>query len=100
ILGSFATVVAHRVPRGEGFIAGRSRCASCGAQIAGRDNIPVVSWLALRGRCRSCGERISARYPLTELAMAALFVITTLILGTGDVGALVSGLVFCGVLVV
>ncbi len=43
---------------------------------------------------------IPARYPLTELAMAALFVATALILGTGDVGALVSGLVFCAMLVV
>src|SRR5207247_2589595 len=44
--------------------------------------------------------RIPARYPLIELTMAALFVATALILGTGDVGALVSGLVFCAVLVV
>ena len=99
IFGSFATVVAHRVPRGEGFVTGRSHCPSCGAQIAAYDNVPVLSWVVLRGSCRSCGERIPARYPLTELAMAALFVATALILGTGDVGALVSGLVFCAMLV-
>src|SRR3954447_1245672 len=95
VFGSFATVVAHRVPRGEGFVTGRSHCPSCGSQIAAYDNIPVVSWLALRGHCRSCGTSIPARYPLTELAMAVLFVATALILGTGDMGALVSGLVFC-----
>lgn len=100
IFGSFATVIAHRVPRGEGFVTGRSRCPSCGHEIAAYDNVPVVSWLALRGSCRNCGERIPARYPLTELAMATLFVATAFILGTGDVGALVSGLAFCAVLVV
>jgi leader peptidase (prepilin peptidase)/N-methyltransferase len=100
MLGSFATVVAHRVPRGEPFVAGRSRCPHCGATIAGYDNIPVVSWLLLRGRCRNCGEAISARYPLTELAMAALFVATVLIVGTEDWGELALGIAFCAMLVV
>ena len=54
----------------------------------------------LRGRCRSCGERISARYPLTELAMAALFAATVLVLGTDDLGELALGLVFCALLVI
>jgi leader peptidase (prepilin peptidase)/N-methyltransferase len=100
VFGSFATVVAHRVPRGEGFVTGRSHCPSCGEQIAAYDNVPVLSWLVLRGKCRSCSASIPARYPLTELAMAVLFVATALILGTGDVGALVNGLVLCAVLVV
>jgi leader peptidase (prepilin peptidase)/N-methyltransferase len=100
LFGSFATVVAHRLPRGEGFVTGRSRCPSCGSQIAAYDNVPVLSWIVLRGRCRSCHAPIPARYPLTELAMAALFVATALILGTGDVGALVSGLALCAMLVV
>ena len=30
VIGSFVTVVAHRVPRGEGFVTGRSRCPGCG----------------------------------------------------------------------
>jgi leader peptidase (prepilin peptidase) / N-methyltransferase len=99
-LGSFATVVAHRMPRGESFVTGRSECPSCGATITARDNIPVVSWLLLRGRCRHCGEPISSRYPLTELAMAVLFTGTVLILGTDDLGELALGLVFCALLVV
>jgi leader peptidase (prepilin peptidase) / N-methyltransferase len=99
-LGSFATVVAHRVPRGESFVTGRSECPGCGATITARDNIPVVSWLLLRGRCRHCGEPISSRYPLTELAMAVLFTGTVLILGTDDLGELALGLVFCALLVV
>lgn len=73
VFGSFATVLASRVPDEES-IGGRSRCPSCGAQIAARDNIPVISWLLLRGRCRSCGTTIAWTYPVIELTTAALFV--------------------------
>ncbi|MBS0292167.1 MAG: prepilin peptidase [Proteobacteria bacterium] len=51
----------------------RSRCPSCGHEIRWYENIPVLSYLALRGRCSDCGTRISPRYPLVELATAALF---------------------------
>jgi leader peptidase (prepilin peptidase)/N-methyltransferase len=98
ILGSFVSVVAHRVPRGEPFAAGRSRCPACGQQIAAYDNVPVLSWLWLRGRCRSCGEPISARYPLTEVGLGVLYVGTFLALGEGEPGELALGLVLCTVL--
>src|SRR3954454_18467201 len=88
IFGSFATVVAHRVPRHESFVSGRSRCPHCGSTIAGYDNIPILSWLVLRGRCRHCDAVIPVRYPLTELAMAMLFAATVVILGTDDVAEL------------
>jgi leader peptidase (prepilin peptidase)/N-methyltransferase len=99
VLGSFVTVLAHRIPRGEGFVTGRSRCPSCGAQIAARDNVPVVSWLWLRGRCRECGAPISIRYPLAELGLGVLWLGTYLILGDDDVAQLVLGLVLCALLV-
>jgi leader peptidase (prepilin peptidase) / N-methyltransferase len=73
VIGSFLTVVVHRVPAGESVVAPRSRCPSCGTPITPRDNVPVVSWLVLRGRCRSCGVRIPARYPLIEVVTAGLF---------------------------
>ena len=73
LIGSFAGVVAHRLPIGASPLTGRSECDSCGVLIAGYDNVPVVSWLLLRGRCRSCGVSIPARYPLVELAVAAGF---------------------------
>jgi len=99
IFGSFATAVAHRIPRGESVVTGRSRCPGCGEQIAAYDNVPVLSWLLLRGRCRNCGVAISPRYPLTELAMAVLFTLTAVVLGTDDPGELALGLVFVAVLV-
>lgn len=74
MLGSFVTVVGHRVPRGESIVGPRSRCTTCGTPIAAYDNVPMFSWLLLRGRSRCCGDRISARYPLTEAGLAALYV--------------------------
>jgi leader peptidase (prepilin peptidase)/N-methyltransferase len=99
LLGSFVTVLAHRLPRHEPFVAGRSRCPDCGAQIAAYDNVPLLSWLWLRGRCRACGGRISARYPLAELSVGLLYLGTVLALGTDDAGQLAMGLVLCTVLV-
>jgi leader peptidase (prepilin peptidase)/N-methyltransferase len=99
VLGSFATAVAHRLPRGENWVSDRSRCPSCGATIRARDNIPIVSWLILRGRCRDCGEPISPRYPLAELVLGALFAATYLIVGDDEWWLLALGLVLCLVLV-
>jgi leader peptidase (prepilin peptidase) / N-methyltransferase len=98
-LGSFVTVASYRLPRGEGFVRGRSYCTACGAPIAAYDNVPILSWLWLRGRCRRCGSRISLRYPLTELSLAMLLAATTVILGIDDLGPLILGLVLCAVLV-
>jgi leader peptidase (prepilin peptidase) / N-methyltransferase len=97
IAGSFVSVVAHRVPRGESVVGPRSRCPACGAQIAAYDNVPVASWLLLRGSARCCGARISARYPLIELALGALYAATVLVLWD-EPGEVALGLVFVTVL--
>jgi leader peptidase (prepilin peptidase) / N-methyltransferase len=97
--GSFATAVAHRVPRGVSIAGPRSQCPSCGAQIAARDNVPVLSWLLLRGRARCCGVRISARYPLTELTVAVLFAATALVY-RDDPAEIAIGCVFVTMLAV
>lgn len=72
-IGSFLNVVIYRLPRGESVVHPRSRCPSCGHQLSGLENVPVLSWLVLRGKCKSCGEPISARYPLVELATGLLY---------------------------
>jgi leader peptidase (prepilin peptidase) / N-methyltransferase len=79
VLGSFVTAVAHRVPRGMPIAAARSECPACGTRIAARDNVPIVSWLALGGRARCCGARVSPRYPLTELSLGLLFALTVVV---------------------
>jgi len=93
LIGSFLTVVAHRLPRGESVVGGRSHCPGCGAQIAAYDNVPVFSWLLLRGRARCCGMSISLRYPLTELASGVLYAVTVLALWD-DAAAVALGLAF------
>jgi len=98
IAGSFATAVAHRVPRGISIAGPRSQCPACDAQIAAYDNVPVLSWLLLRGRARCCGARISARYPLTELVTGVLFVATVLVYRDDPAKAAI-GLVFVATLV-
>jgi leader peptidase (prepilin peptidase) / N-methyltransferase len=98
VVGSFVTVVGHRVPRGESIVGPRSRCTTCGTQIAAYDNVPVVSWVLLGGRSRCCGERISARYPLTELGLGVLYAATVAVLW-GDGGEIALGLVFVTMLV-
>ncbi|MFL5834254.1 MAG: prepilin peptidase [Solirubrobacterales bacterium] len=98
LVGSFLTVVAHRVPRGESIVGPRSRCPACGVQIAAYDNVPVFSWLLLRGRGRCCGVAISPRYPLTELAVGILFATVVLVLW-GEPGEIALGLLFVSTLV-
>jgi leader peptidase (prepilin peptidase)/N-methyltransferase len=98
LVGSFLTVVAHRVPRAESVVGPRSRCPGCDTQIAAYDNVPVFSWAVLRGRARCCGMSISARYPLTELAVGLLYVVTVLVLWE-EPWEVALGLVFVSALV-
>lgn len=80
-IGSFANVVAYRVPKGRSVVRPASACPHCGEAIAARDNLPIVSWVALRGRCRRCGDSISIRYPVVEALTAGLFVVAVFAIG-------------------
>ncbi len=55
---------------------GRSMCPNCKHALGLADLIPVLSWLSLRGKCRYCHKPISIQYPLVELLMALLFVVS------------------------
>jgi leader peptidase (prepilin peptidase)/N-methyltransferase len=80
-VGSFLNVVIVRVPSDESLLRPPSKCPMCEAEIAPRDNIPIISWILLKGRCRSCGEPIPAGYPLVEAANAVLWVLAGLRFG-------------------
>jgi leader peptidase (prepilin peptidase)/N-methyltransferase len=73
IVGSFANVCIHRIPRGESVVSPRSRCPSCRTPISAGDNVPVLAYVVLRGRCRHCRARISWRYPAVEASNALLY---------------------------
>ena len=73
VVGSFANVCIHRLPRRESVVSPPSRCPACGALIQARDNVPVLGWLLLRGRCRACRAPISWRYPVVEAANGLLW---------------------------
>jgi leader peptidase (prepilin peptidase)/N-methyltransferase len=113
LIGSFLNVVIYRLPvmleaqwqaecadlHGKtlpektpfSLLVPRSRCQSCGHQLAWFENIPVLGYLVLRGRCRHCQAGISLRYPLVELATGLLF------LWCGwQWGASATGLAWCG----
>ena len=66
----------------------RSRCGHCGHPIAWFQNIPVLSYVLLRGKCAACKAPISIRYPLVEIAVAALFALIGYRFGISPAGAL------------
>ena len=69
-IGSFLNVCIVRWPAERSVLRPRSRCPSCGNQLAWFENVPILSWVALRGRCRCCDESISMMYPSIELIVA------------------------------
>jgi leader peptidase (prepilin peptidase)/N-methyltransferase len=78
VFGSFATVVAWRIPRKESIVRPGSHCPLCSETIRPYDNVPIVSFLLLRGKCRHCKASFGVRYPLVEVAVAGLFVAVVL----------------------
>lgn len=98
-VGSFLSLAAWRLPRGESLTRPASHCPACGRTLAWRDNLPLLGWLWLRGRCRTCGAPIPLRDWLTEGLTAALWVAVVLRtpLAAGGVAGglrLLAGLLF------
>jgi leader peptidase (prepilin peptidase)/N-methyltransferase len=96
-IGSFLNVVAARVPLKRSIVRPGSACLSCGHELSWRENVPVLSWLALRGRCKGCGVRIGAVYPAVELVTALL--VAGSFLAFGWSGKAFVAAFFCAVLV-
>lgn len=72
VVGSFANVCIHRLPRKESVVFPGSHCSACSAAVRPLDNIPVISYIALGGKCRDCATRISPIYPVIETVTAVL----------------------------
>lgn len=86
LFGSFANVLIARVPHGQDWVRGSSRCLSCEKDLAWFDNIPLASWLVLRGRCRQCGAAIGWQYPAVEAIVGLLFVLVMYQFGLTPMG--------------
>lgn len=78
IFGSFLNCMAMRIADHEDFVSSRSHCESCNHELGFLDLIPIVSYLYLKGRCRYCGAGLSTSYPLTEIFLGIVFVLTYL----------------------
>ena len=100
LVGSFLTRVIYRIPQGLGSLT-RSVCLECALPLRARDQVPIVSWVALGARCRRCSRPISARYPLIESVTAVLFLALAVNFGNRptDLPALVAYLFFAAIAV-
>ena len=74
VAGSYATMLVHRAPEDTPML-GVPACPNCGARLAVRDLVPLVSRVRLDRRCRHCGQDISRRYPLIEMSTAVLMAV-------------------------
>jgi len=78
LAGSFLGLVSVRLPIGEDFVSGRSRCRGCDRALGSWRLIPVLGYAVSRGRCAACGAAIPIRYPAMELACSAIGVCAAL----------------------
>lgn len=60
-------MLTYRIPRGLGFVSGRSFCDNCKKSLPWYYNVPLLSYVLLKARSGCCGKSISIRYPLIEL---------------------------------
>lgn len=72
VVGCFLGLVSVRWPQDEEVTRRRSHCRSCRRTLSWPDLVPVVSYIWAQGRCRTCTAPIPIKYPLMELAGAAV----------------------------
>lgn len=89
-LGSFATVLIHRLPlmilAGEAdsrinLILPASHCPNCCVPLRFFHNIPLLSFICLKGRCGVCAQSIAWRYLWVELGVVVLAVLCYFVFG-------------------
>lgn len=73
IFGSFVNALVWRIHNKRNWVTERSECPHCHHQLAGKDLIPIVSYLLLKGKCRYCKRKIDDN-PLTEAVLPVLFI--------------------------
>lgn len=78
IFGSFVNALVWRLRNKRNWVTERSECPHCHHKLAGKDLIPVASYLMLKGKCRYCGKKIDDN-PLTEAVLPILFIASYLL---------------------
>ena len=78
VIGSLSNVIIYRTPYYRSIWTPPSHCTSCGKELPGYLNIPIISYLVLRGHCRFCGSRFTSRYLWVELTCGLLFALVVL----------------------
>lgn len=71
--GSFMSLLATRITRGESIIQPRSHCDNCLHPMKWCELIPLISYLALNGRCRYCKSKIPFQNFMVEIIVTILF---------------------------
>ena len=74
--GSFANVLAIRLPQGKSIATPPSYCPTCEKRIQLYDLVPVASFFVLMGKCRMCKAKIPPSYPIVEIFCGLLFAAT------------------------
>lgn len=93
--GSFAALLADRLPRGEPVVLTRSRCRGCGRRLGPVELVPILSWLWQRGRCRGCGAPLPGWLLQAELAGLGLGLGAALVAATPLQMLLGAGFLWC-----
>lgn len=79
IFGSYATLFAYRLPRGEScfgrYFGQKSRCPNCNSIIKTRDLIPLINWIITFGKCRNCHVKIPRTHLFVEFFTTLVFVL-------------------------
>lgn len=97
VMGSALNCLALRLASGRKWSgSSRSACPACGHTLSPADLVPLFSWLALGGKCRYCKAPVSPRYPITEAALALIYV--SLLLKFGLTVQLITPMVFASCL--
>lgn len=87
-MGNYACSLIHRLPRGRSLLGNAPYCGTCDAPLQPIDLFPVFSALWLRHKCRYCHTPYPISHTITEILVAALFILTFFQYNFSDVGVL------------
>jgi len=88
-VGNYACSLIHRLPRGKSLLGDAPYCGTCAAPLKPIDLFPVFSALWLRHKCRYCHTPYPISHTITELLVAALFILTFFQYNFSDIGVLI-----------